>query len=194
MSLTRRTDLARIVSIVGHPVVTMTLAAFIATRSAGAGLTWVDLAGVVSLGLLVVAYSMYKVRAGDWAHVDASNKHERAQLNRTVGALLVIVACVLFLIKANYGVALVVGLSGAIVLAGHALGRYCKASLHVAFAVFAALIVSSDIRAALCMAVLAGLVAWSRLQLKRHVLRDVLVGALLGLGASGILFLVMHNS
>lgn len=168
---------ARAVSIAGHPAVLMPVAALIASPEA-TGIT----AFVVSLvcGGAVLGYSLYRVRRGDWTHVDASVPSERAQLNSRVACVLLAAAGVLWFAGPHIGISLVVGLAGLIVLVGHALRHVVKLSLHVAFAVFAAFLVWPNQIASVALALAAAGVAWSRIALRRHIAADIALGALVG--------------
>jgi membrane-associated phospholipid phosphatase len=65
---------------------------------------------------------------------------------------------------------------------------WCKLSLHVAFATYAALLLwrVGPLATALAL-VFAAALAWSRWVLERHAPRDLAVGALAG-GAAGLVF------
>lgn len=177
-------SLARSVSIAGHPAVLMPAAALSASpgRVAGAAL-FISLACATA----VVAYSLYKVRRGAWAHMDASVPAERAQLNSLVGTGLLAAAGVLSFTDLHVGVPAVVGLSGLIVIAGRLLHRVAKLSLHVGFAAFAACLVWPNHIAFAAFALVAIAVSWSRLALCRHVPTDIIVGVLAGVSA-GLVF------
>ena len=169
--------LARLVSTAGHPAVLMPAAAVIASPNRFAGI-----ALAISLGCaaLVLAYSLYKTRTGQWAHIDASAPSERLELNSQIGTVFLVVAVILWLTKIHAGVLVVVGLSGLILVVGHLLRRVAKLSLHVAFAVFAALLVWPNHLATVTLVAIALAVSWSRISLHRHNATDVILGALVG--------------
>lgn len=180
--------LARAVSILGHPMLVMPVAAGLAARERGLDVqpTLAIMAGLASLGLLVLAYSVLRVSRGQWQHVDASAPAERGQLNRFLLGLFSLATAVALGLPAPTRLALAFALSAAIILLALSLGRWCKLSLHVAFIAFAAL-VPGDLAALAGFAVFGLAVAWSRLALGRHVWRDLAAGLLAGLGA-GIVF------
>ena len=182
-------SLARWVSVAGHPAVLMPVAAGVA---APAGVAGAALAVSLVCAGLVVAYSFGKARRGEWSHIDASAPLERAQLTSRAGGGLLAAAGILWLIGIPVGVSIVVGLSGLVVLAGHLLQSVAKLSLHVAFAVFATCLVWPNQVAAAGLAAVAFAVAWSRLALRRHVPRDILLGALIGAVAGGTFHWVME--
>src|SRR3970282_2402025 len=116
-------SLARMVSTAGHPAVLMPAGAVIASPGSLAG---VALSFSLACAVMVVAYSVYKVRRGDWAHVDASVSAERAEFNLLVGTALLLASGALWLADLHLAVPTVVGLSGLIVVAGHLLPRVGK--------------------------------------------------------------------
>ncbi len=179
--------IARLVSITAHPAVLMPVAAVIASPGPTDPTA---LAVALAFASAVLGYCLYKARRGDWVHIDASVPTERAQFNSRVGIGLLVAAGVLWLAGFHAGFPLVAGLSGLIVLAGHALRGVAKLSLHVAFAVFAAFLVWPNHVAAVVLALVAGGVAWSRLALGRHVMADVVAGTLAGAAAG----LALHVS
>ena len=182
--------LARVVSVSGHPMVALPLAALALTAARGQYriALWMAL-GFTAFAALVMAYSSWQVRRGRWSHVDASGKNERKSLNRfLLAALLVSTACAAW---SGFSAQLTLGLalSATMVLAAMLTSRWCKLSLHMAFVVFAVFLLLLDAPwwaglAGLCF---AGAVAWSRLALRRHVPRDLIAGAAVG-ALAGIAF------
>jgi chromate transport protein ChrA len=134
----------------------------------------------------VVAFTLLRTRSGRWAHVDASERHERAELNLFAGTLMLALAAAGQLLDAPPALVAALLLSGLLVLGGHLLRHRLKASLHVGFALLAAGIAWPVVPAAAALLLLAGLVAWSRLQLRRHTRADVVAGALLGIACAAL--------
>ncbi|MBD7986832.1 hypothetical protein H9645_02165 [Luteimonas sp. Sa2BVA3] len=185
---------ARLVSILVHPVVAMLAAAAVATDGAASpALRWQALASVAAAATAVMLYSGLKTRSGRWAHVDASQRHERAQLNRFASWLLFVLAAGLAMAGVHAGIVATIALSGAIVLAGHLLRCWLKSSLHVAFAAFAACIAWPHVPATGVLLAATVAVAWSRLALRRHLPAEVLSGALLGVAAGAALHAIMRG-
>ena len=162
--------------------------ALLVVHSEGHKAGWV-LAGLLALGLLVMLFSHHQVRRGHWQHVDASGKEERSSLNRFLLVLLVVATLAGLLGGASLPLTLGLGLSAAMLVVAMATAGWCKLSLHLAFATFAALLLAS-LSWWVCLAGLffAAVVAWSRLHLQRHVPRDLVAGACTGLWA-GCVFL-----
>ncbi len=166
----------------------MPLATLLAAWSRGVdgGGAWRLALLVAALGAGVFVYTVRQVRRARWAHVDASARDERRQLN---GVLLIVLGLAIGASMHAHGFSLVtralLAAAGIIVLA-LCLGAWLKVSLHVAFAAFAALLPAWPL-ATVLLAVWAGGVAWSRRVLGRHTRIEVLIGALIGVAAGVVL-------
>jgi membrane-associated phospholipid phosphatase len=191
-----RQRLARLVSIVAHPAVVMAIAAAVAGGAGddASGLRWQSLGFTLAAVAAVMLYSVWQARSGRWAHIDASQRHERSQLNRFASWLLLGLAALLALAGTQPGIVAAIGLAGLVILAGHLLRGRLKSSLHVAFAVFAAGLVWPHPLACAGLLLAAAVVGWSRVALGRHALSEVLVGAVLGALAGAAFQLLAHAS
>ena len=179
-----RLPLARVLSVIGHPVVVLPVAVVVSggargvpasTRSTTIGVT-------VGIGLVVLVFSAVRVRLGHWKHVDASQPAERNQLNGFTAVLLLGAGLAGFLSPGGSpDLYLWPACSGGVVLAAIVLRRRLKLSQHVAFDLFAALAMLPSVGAAVAIAVLTGAVAWSRLKLGRHTRAEIGVGMVVGL-------------
>jgi hypothetical protein len=184
-----RLALARVISIVGHPVLVLPVAVVVsgqvrgvsvATRSTTIGVT-------VGIGVVVLVFSAVRVWLGHWKHVDASEPAERNQLNGFTAVLLLGAALAGFLTSGGTpDLYLWPACSGGVVLAAMVLRRRMKLSQHVAFDLFAAMAVLPAVGAAAAIALLTGAVAWSRLALGRHTRAEVAVGTVVGLAAGAV--------
>ncbi|MET0718770.1 MAG: hypothetical protein ABWY34_10275 [Pseudoxanthomonas sp.] len=182
--------LARVVSISGHPMVALPLAAVVLTLARGQyGIAlWMAL-GFTAFAAMVMAYSGWQVRRGRWSHVDASDKNERRSLNRFLLIALLVSTALAFMLDLSGELTLGLSLSAAMVATAVLTSRWCKLSLHMAFVVFAALLLlfNAPWWAGLAGLCFGGAVAWSRLALQRHVPRDLIAGAVTG-ALAGVLF------
>jgi hypothetical protein len=174
---------ARMFSILAHPLpmLAFALLAVAMLRGAGSAALAQVAAGFAVVAAGVMGYSWWRVRRGDWAHVDASAGQERRQLNRV---LLVVLAASAVVAAGSGAPALAwqLALAALPVALAVASARWCKLSLHVAFVVYAAALLSaSSLPLGLALVPVAAGVAWSRLRLARHATRDVVAGA--GAGA-----------
>src|SRR5215217_2711780 len=93
--------LARAISIVGHPVVVISVATLLTAWQHGtsAGELRQIGAALALLNAVMIGYTWHQVRAGRWVHVDASVRSERKSLNAFLAALLVSSAVLLWLLQ-----------------------------------------------------------------------------------------------
>lgn len=187
--------LARALSIFGHPMLVLPLAVVVIAAGRGdrAAAVWSAL-GFGVFAAIVMGYSGWQVRRGRWHHVDASAHHERDHLNRVLLAALVVGAVLVAWRGTQPVFALGMALSAAVILVAILTARWCKLSLHLAFAVFAAWLLrelgTPWMLAALLFAVA---IAWSRLALHRHAPRDLIAGALAGSAAGAAFWPLAHR-
>lgn len=189
-----RLHVARCLSIAGHPLVFFPLAVWIALASRTSGIQTLPLALAffALLGSGVMLYSWLQVRRGRWGHVDASLPHERRSLNGLLLAALSASALVVSFQPQARGLALGIAVSCCLIGAALLTARWIKASLHVAFLVFASTILWQVSLGLVAVALaFTTAVGWSRLELGRHSLAEVLVGAALGLVAGGAFWFVV---
>jgi len=188
-----RHQVARALSILGHPFVFFPFAIWIAlaSRNSGGQTLPLALAFFALLALCVMVYSWLQVRRGRWGHVDASLPRERRSLNGLLLAALSISALVVWYQPYARGLALGITLSCFLIGAALLTARWLKVSLHVAFLVYASSILWLVSPAVVAGAlVFAAAVGWSRIELGRHSLAEVLVGAGLGVIAGGAFWFV----
>jgi len=176
------TAAARGLSVLGHPGLLMPLALALAGHGTDTPRRWlwVALATALAVAVIVGVYSLWQVQRGRWEHVDASQPHERRQLNRLLLLLLCAAAALLWALGQPPALAAGPLLAALVVLLAHLLRRWLKVSLHAAFAVLAVALVWPALPATPALALLACGVAWSRRVLGRHTRTEVLLGLLLG--------------
>lgn len=174
--------LARALSILGHPlpVLALALLALAAHDGADAATLRQAGAGFALFAAVVMAYSWWRVRRGQWRHVDASGVDERRHLNRFL-LLLLLAGAALAAVAPLPALALRLALAALLVALAMLAARWCKLSLHLAFVVYAAaLLLPVSWPAAVALLLFAALLAWSRLRLARHAPRDLVAGACAG--------------
>jgi hypothetical protein len=183
MASDRWGDVARWLSILGHPALLVPVAAAVALALAepGPGRRATILLLPAAIALLTLAYAVLQVRRGAWVHVDASRPAERRGMQFVLLALFGGLA--LLLARQDAPPAWSAALLGAAIVVGVAVlaARWCKPSLHFGFALFAAALTWPH---AVACAVLLGLalaVGWSRLRLRRHTRLDLAVAGVGGL-------------
>jgi hypothetical protein len=183
--------LARIISILGHPLLVLPVA--VALHDGDPRTLMTTLAGFALFAALVLSWSWLQVRRGRWTHIDASQSAERRSLNRTLLIAIAIGALLAWRGLPTPELALALALSAGIVAVAMLSARGCKLSLHVAFALYAAgLLLPLGPAAVIAGCAFAATVAWSRLYLSRHRPRDIVAGATAGVLSAAIYWQTLH--
>jgi len=180
---------ARVLSIVGHPVLVLPVAVMVsgAVRGVSVSTRSTTIGVTVGIGVVVLVFSAVRVWLGHWKHVDASEPAERNQLNGFTAVLLFGAALAGFLTSGgSRDLYLWPACTGGVVLAAIVLRRRMKLSQHVAFDLFAAIAALPSVWAALAIALLTIGVGWSRLVLQRHTRMEVAVGTVVGVVAGAL--------
>ena len=182
-----RHETARWISILGHPFI------LIPVLVAAVTVPWLppqQAAQIVGIVVLVSIVPMLvliarRVRAGTWTNFDVSVREQRAGMYPL--ALAIATATVLVLAWARVPRPILRGVLAILLLIGIAalVNLWLKVSLHTAFAVFTALAVLPSRGLAATLLLLALAIAWSRLELGRHTLAEVIGGALIGAVVGG---------
>jgi len=192
----RLITISRVVSVLGHPL--LTAAAFVLfvsfTRFNGAKAL---VSSVVVIGLVIlpiVAWNYRNTRQGRYSNFDVSVRSQRHSFYGVSIALLLLATLVLWL--TGQPPALCCGMAFAlllVVLSG-LVNRYIKASLHTSVSVFLslALLTMHPVAGAVLLG-FSGVVAGSRLVLKRHTPPEIAAGALIGLATGGGLHFFMKH-
>lgn len=178
---------ARLISVIGHPGLLMPVAVFggAVLRDVPTAAAVAAVGATLAVSACVGGFSLLRVRAGRWRHVDASIPIERSELNLFLILLMVLAAAVLAATGQPPAIAAGLALCGGIVGFGHVLRAWLKVSLHAAFAVLAAaLLWPSTLAFGLTLA-FAVAVGWSRWQLGRHTAAEVFIGLAAG-GVAGV--------
>ena len=186
-SRTVRREVARWISILGHPFILIpVLVAAVTVRR----LPPKQAAFIVGTVILVSIVPMFlfiarRVRAGAWTNYDVSVREQRTGMYPA--ALAITAATVLVLAWAQVPRPILRGVLAILLLIGLAalINLWLKISLHTAFAVFTALAVLPSRGLAAGLLFLALAIAWARLELGRHTPAEVLGGALLGAAVAG---------
>ena len=185
----RIVSVARAVSWIGHPLVFVSVSVAIivfyrlANRVGISVLIALFLAVVLPTAVLLIR----GVRSGQWSDADVSVHTERRRFYPPAIMLsLGGIVALLFLHAPGFVIRGAVVTLALLVLAA-IINRYLKISLHTMFAFYCAIVL---LRIGwVCGAgalVLALLVFWSRLHLRRHALADVVLGALVGIAGAVI--------
>ena len=175
---------ARWISWIGHPLVFISLSVgiIISLRLANrAGLALsLTLFATVILPMALLLFRGF--RTGRWSDPDVSNRAERVRFYPPAISISTVAVIVLLLLRGPAFALRGAAVTLFLLMMAALINFRMKLSLHALFAFYSAIIlfVVNPIAGAAAF-MLALLVFWSRLYLKRHDLSETLVGAVLGL-------------
>ena len=174
-------QVARIVSIVGHPFLLVPLAIVIATRNAASARGPV-LGAVLGTMVVLAIYVVRKWRRGELTDVDVSTREQRPRVFAVGIAASAVATLAMIATKQNMAVVRGTAIACITLVVMALVNRFLsKASLHSAFAAIAAGIVwRSSPAVSMAFAVVALVVAWSRVRYGRHTASEVAAGLVIG--------------
>jgi membrane-associated phospholipid phosphatase len=170
---------ATILSTVGHPFVLLPVVLSLLTvRQLSFEEAWPALAAILGSIAIMGAFLIVRKRKGKISNWDVSAQSERASnIYRPALMLLLVTAVLLYIFRQPFvGETLFFALLMAVC---YAINTKIKISQHTLMATYLGfLVLSANFWAGVAMLVFAPFVAWSRVVLGRHTLREVLVGGL----------------
>jgi membrane-associated phospholipid phosphatase len=185
-----RRRVAAWVSVIAHPFVLIPVLVAVVTaralppREAAAVVALVVAGSILPMLWIIVR----RVRSGAWTDHDVSVREQRTGMYPA--ALAISAGTVVLLYASGVAQSILRGTVAIFVLIAVSalVNTQLKVSLHTGFAAFTAVSLLAMSRPMGIAAVVVTLaVAWSRLELRRHTLPEVLGGALLGIGAALLL-------
>jgi pimeloyl-ACP methyl ester carboxylesterase/membrane-associated phospholipid phosphatase len=181
---------ARYVSVAGHPFIVLPVSVGALSVLRGGDTR----AAAVIAGLFVVLSIaiLVGIRTGRFNNFDVSEGQRRPRFYVLVIAATVALG---FRFRDNPEALAACTIAAAVLIGCGLLNRWVKASLHTAFALYAAGLWGAwSIGAGFVALAIAALIAWSRIRLCRHSRTEVLVGAGIGIAAALCLILVARNA
>ena len=178
------TKIANFISVLGHPLLTVSLFSILSLfnfESIGKA----SLISAIIIGVVIIptTIKMYRgKKSGVYTNFDVSDKVERQSWYKYVLTLLFAVTLILFLTDQSLTLRLSVLFFFLLLLTSQIVNNFIKSSLHVSFNVFISfLILPMNLIIGALLFVFVLIIAWARLTLKRHTLKEIIVGAFIGL-------------
>lgn len=190
-----KTKLALSVSGVGHPLVMIVLVVLALSWSRDPAAAWRITGFVAVMGLIPTGWLIWRrwSRHPD-AVQDASLPSTRPILFLTLLAVLLLSGCYFFLVEHSMFLVRGSAVTALMVAVAAVLNRWIKLSLHLAFAVYAGVILARvQVAYGLPVLLMVPFLAWARLVLGRHTLVEVIGGSALGFGAAVILTVFWYH-
>jgi len=187
-------EFASFISVIGHPLLTLSIfsiVAFFTYEESKQALfhSLMIVAGIV----LPLAVKMYlNAKKGRYTNFDVSDQLQRQSWYVYAILVLLIVTILLFITDQPRTLRLSVLFSLILMAASQAMNYFIKSSLHVSFNIFLSfLIMTMNVPAGILVLIFTILIIWSRVTLKRHTIKEIITGAVLGLivGISSLYFM-----
>lgn len=187
-------NLAKLISILGHPMLTFlvfTLVSLFIYEEFHEALLHASLViGGVFLPLFLKMY--WNTRKGNYTNFDISDQKQRQTWYLSTLAILLVTSIVLFITEQPRTLRLAVLFVLILLTISKLVNFYLKCSLHVSLNSFLAfLIMTMNLRIGLLFLVCVLFIAWSRFVLKRHTLKEIIAGAIIGFLVGIVAFVII---
>ncbi|WP_345211832.1 hypothetical protein [Mucilaginibacter gynuensis] len=175
---------ASLVSWMGHPLFTSALMITLISLKRYQFKEACVIVAILVFGVIVPAnlYTFLKVRKGSFRDFDVSNGKERLYFYVAIIILMSMGTGMLLYYLPNTAIASGSVLTVLLFITAFFINRFIKVSLHVSLTIYFSFIIGQfypDLY--LVLFVLTMLIAWSRLFLKRHTSKEIMVGTLVGI-------------
>lgn len=175
--------IARFLSIVGHPLLTISLLVYYLSHKElspkEAGIVSAIIFGGVSLPIIV--HNLWKTHSGQYTNFDVSNQHQRRRFFLFVISLLVVVTVYFWLKEMPNGLVRSTECFLSMIVLFAFINSILKASMHAGINFYiTALLFHYNMRVALILLVFSIAVSLSRWILRRHTFAEILIGSCIG--------------
>lgn len=123
----------------------------------------------------------FKSKNGSYTNFDVSDRIQRKSLYTFALPLMVIVTIILFATKQKENLSISVLFATILIIVSQVVNLYIKSSMHVALNIYLSfLVIPMNLKTGIILLFLTFLIGWSRVNLKRHTIKEVLFGCLIG--------------
>lgn len=188
-----KTTIAKLISTVGHPFLTVPLFVIFLLFSIESAqqATYLSLLIIGGIFVPIGIWTLRGVRKGTYTNLDVSDQSQRQKWFIATTFLLFVVTLIIWLTNQDRTLRLAVMCALVLLIAAQLVNTRVKASMHLAFHVFLGfLILHFNGIAGIAFLLFAPLLAWSRIHLKRHVWKEIVVGTILGAALGTTFWLV----
>jgi hypothetical protein len=189
MEISKR-KIARFISVVGHPLITIPLYVII-VMFAFEDFKRASFVSLLIVGGIFIPLSVrlfLKSQNGSYTNFDVSDRQQRKSVFVFVLPLLILVTFILYKTGQSKGIFLGVLFATILTALSQIVNFFIKSSLHVSLNIFLSfLMMPLFFKLGICMLGLTAIIGWSRVVLGRHTKREVFFGA----GVGTIISLIM---
>lgn len=184
---------AEIVSIIGHPLLTFPIFIIVMLflNESIEKAIWISI--LIFFGIFVPMFiKMFRgSKTGKYTNFDISDQKQRKSFYPFVILLLSAVILILYLTKQPKHILIPLTFGLVLILVSYMLNYFVKVSLHVSLSVFLSfLIFPIHPIIGITFLLFSLLIAWSRLELNRHTLKEIAFGLLVGFGVGTVFLLI----
>lgn len=187
--------IAKYISIIGHPLVTISTFVLIVMFSFEefhkALLISFLIVGCVIIPNIIRNY--IKTKNGEYTNFDVSVRTQRNSMYLFAIPLLVIIIIVLFNTRQSRNLCLGVLFVLILLIISYIVNFFIKCSGHVSLTIYLSfLIIPTNLIIGIIVLLFSGLIAWSRVELGRHTVKEIVTGAIIGL-VTGLIMLITEG-
>jgi len=182
--------LAKIISIIGHPLLTIPVFIIIVMFKFNSFSKAISISSIIigCIFIPLILWMYIKSKNGTYTNFDVSDKTQRRSLFVFAIPLLLIVTTILFATHQSINLCISVLFALILTIISQIVNIYIKSSLHISLNIYlAALIFTVDYKVSIIVFLFTGLLCWSRVKLKRHTIKEVVFGLIIGLFISLIM-------
>jgi membrane-associated phospholipid phosphatase len=175
--------IAKYVSLIGHPLLTIPIFIVPVLFHIQDFKSALSASALIVFGIIVpLIIKMYwGEKKGVYTNFDVSDQGERKSWYFFAIVLLLLTFIILFATNQSHAVRVGFLLSVLLLLSSQVVNYFIKSSLHVSFNIFLSfMILSINIYLAALLFMFVVAIAWSRVYLERHTIKEVMTGAILG--------------
>jgi len=184
---------ANFLSIIGHPLLTVPLIIeFVLLQNFQFSEIILESSLLFGIIILTVANNLYKLKKKSYSNFDVSNQNQRKNFYLYLLIVLIIFLLIDNFLIENSKISVGLWISFSMVVCFAIINYFIKSSLHTGVNLFLTCILfSQNIGLAFIFLVLTFLVAYSRLILKKHSLKEIISGGIIGL-IFGLIYLILN--
>ena len=183
--------IAQIVSVAGHPLLTIPLyAAFVLFTFENVKTAFFNSALIIGCIFIPLILRLFlKSRNGSYTNFDVSDRKQRKSMFFFIIPLLSIVTAIVFITGQSRNLCLSLLFALVLVAISQLVNLYIKSSMHVSFHIYLSfLVMTLNYRIGIIVLLIAVPIAWSRMVLGRHTLKEVVYGGVIGLTVGFVMF------
>lgn len=176
--------IAKYISIIGHPMITISAFVMIVMFAAEEFYKALFIS-FLTVGCIVVPNvirNYIKTKKGQYTNFDVSDRRQRNSMYIFALPLVFIITVVMYYTRQSNNLCLSVLFGLLLLMISFIVNFFIKCSGHVSLTIYLSfLIIPMNFTAGIIVLLSSGLIGWSRVELKRHTLKEVIAGAVIGL-------------